>query len=77
MIGERKIMVITIEELLAFKAKYEEQIKELERYKAVIDDLIGYAEAKIVEGKKTEESVEIPVEEPVVETENMSSIVNY
>ena len=70
-------MVITIEELLAFKAKYEEQIKELERYKAVIDDLIGYTEAKIVEEKKVEENVEIPVEEPVAEPENISSIVNY
>ena len=70
-------MVITIEELLAFKAKYEEQIKELERKKAVVDDLIGYAETKIVEEAKAEESVEIPVEEPVVEPENISSIVNY
>ena len=61
-------MVITIEELLAFKSQYNEGIKELERKMAVVDDLIVYAQAK---------SVEEVAEEVIEETELTEPTTNY
>lgn len=58
-------MFLTIEELYAFKEKYESEIKELERKKAVVDEFILFAEAK--ETVKSEEEVETETE--VEETE--------
>ena len=39
-------MGLTIEELYAFKENYQNQIEELERKKAVVDEFILFAEAK-------------------------------
>ena len=39
-------MGLTIEELYSFKEKYENEIKELERKKSVVDEFILFAEAK-------------------------------
>lgn len=60
-------MYVTIDELLAFKAQYDEQIAELERKKAVVEELIAFAETKVVD--KCEEVVE-EVESAEVETAN-------
>ena len=57
-------MFLTIEELYAFKAKYEEQIAELNRKKAVVDEFIAFAEAKA----PVEEVVEVQEE---TETEDV------
>ena len=51
-------MFLTIEELYAFKEKYESEIKELERKKAVVDEFIAYAETKEVVKSDEEETVE-------------------
>lgn len=59
-------MFLTIEELYAFKEKYESEIKELERKKAVVDEFIIFAEAK--ETVKSEEE-EVETETEVEETE--------
>lgn len=66
-------MYVTIDELLAFKAQYDEQIAELERKKAVVEELIAFAETKVVD--KCEEVVEETevveeVESAEVETAN-------
>ena len=69
-------MFLTIEEMYAFKAKYEEQIAELNRKKAVVDEFISSAEAKEVfksdeEETATEEEIETDgenAEETVTET---------
>ena len=69
-------MFLTIEELYAFKEKYESEIKELERKKAVVDEFIAYAETKEVvksdeEETATEEEIETDgenAEETVTET---------
>jgi hypothetical protein len=63
-------MFLTIEELYAFKEKYESEIKELERKKSVVDEFIAFAEAKEVV-KSDEELVEETIEtEEIVATEN-------
>jgi hypothetical protein len=61
-------MYITIDELYEMKNKYSKEILELEMKKAVIDDLIAFAEAKEV---ATEEDKEESVEdvEPEAESE--------
>lgn len=64
-------MFLTIEELYAFKEKYESEIKELERKKAVVDEFIAFAEAKEVAKSDEEELVEETIEtEEIVATEN-------
>jgi hypothetical protein len=64
-------MFLTIEELYAFKEKYESEIKELERKKAVVDEFIAFAEAKEVVKSDEEELVEETIEtEEIVATEN-------
>lgn len=64
--------MLTIEEMYAFKAKYEAEIAELERKKAVVDEFIAFAEAKELAKSEeteteTETEVEVKVEEPVAE----------
>lgn len=49
-------MFLTIEEMYAFKEKYENEISELIRKKAVVDEFIAFAEAK--ETVKSEEETE-------------------
>ena len=62
-------MFLTIEELYAFKARYEEEISEINRKKAVVDELIAFAEAKKLD--KSEEEVETETEvEETAETES-------
>ncbi len=54
-------MFLTIEEMYAFKEKYESEIAELERKKSVVDEFIAFAEAKEVvksEGEIATEEVE-------------------
>lgn len=50
-------MFLTIEEMYAFRAKYLEEIAELEAKVAVVSDFIAFAENKTVE-EKPEEVVE-------------------
>ena len=61
-------MFLTIEELIAFKEKYEEEIKELSRKKEVVEDLIQFAKAKEVQ-KTQEESFHETYEEKYDDTE--------
>ena len=62
-------MFLTIEELYAFKARYEEEISEINRKKAVVDEFIAFAEAKQLD--KSEEEVETETEvEETAETES-------
>lgn len=49
-------MFLTIEELYAFKNKYEEEIAELQRKKSVVDEFIAFAESK--ENVKSDEETE-------------------
>lgn len=64
-------MFLTIEELYAFKEKYESEIKELERKKSVVDEFIAFAETKEVVKSDEEELVEETIEtEEIVATEN-------
>lgn len=58
-------MFLTIEELYAFKNKYEEEIAELQRKKSVVDEFIAFAESK--ENVKSDEETE-EVEETAEET---------
>jgi hypothetical protein len=58
-------MFLTIEELCAFKSKYEEEIAELQRKKSVVDEFIAFAESK--ENVKSDEETE-EVEETAEET---------
>lgn len=61
-------MGLTIEELYAFKAKYEAEMAELGRKKAVVDEFIEFAEAKVsAKREETETETETEVEEPVAE----------
>lgn len=62
-------MFLTIEELYTFKTKYEIEIEELQRKKAVVDEFIAFAEAKEV--AKSEEV------ESDVETEETAETTNY
>ena len=56
-------MFLTIEELYAFKEKYEAEIAELNRKKAVVDELIAFAEAKeLVKSDEEETAIEEEVE---------------
>lgn len=66
-------MFLTIEEMYAFKAKYEEQIAELNRKKAVVDEFIAFAEAKeVAKSEEVDETEEVEndgeLEETVAET---------
>ena len=69
-------MFLTIEELYAFKEKYEAEIAELNRKKAVVDEFIAFAETKEVakseEVDETNEEVESDgeLEEETVTTTN-------
>lgn len=65
-------MFLTIEELYAFKEKYESEIKELERKKSVVDEFIAFAEAKEVVKSDEEELVE-----ETIETEEIVAAENY
>lgn len=66
-------MFLTIEEMYAFKAKYEEQIAELNRKKAVVDEFIAFAEAKEV--VKSDEEEETAIEEVETDGENAEETV--
>ena len=65
-------MFLTIEELYAFKEKYEEQIAELNRKKAVVDEFIAFAEAKEVVKSEEEETA---IEEVETDGENAEETV--
>ena len=65
-------MFLTIEEMYAFKAKYEEQIAELNRKKAVVDEFIAFAEAKEVVKSEEEETA---IEEVETDGENAEETV--
>lgn len=39
-------MIMTVEEMYEFKARYEKEIEELKRKKAVVDEFIAFTEAK-------------------------------
>lgn len=68
-------MFLTIEEMYEFKAKYEQEISELERKKAVVDEFIAFAEAKeVVKSKDCETDEEVETENQVEETE---TVANY
>lgn len=66
-------MFLTIEEMYAFKEKYENEISELIRKKAVVDEFIAFAEAK--ETVKSEEENEI--EETEAETDTVDNATIY
>lgn len=68
-------MFLTIEELYAFKEKYEAEIAELNRKKAVVDEFIAFAEAKEV--VKSEEETAIEEVETDGETEETAETTNY
>lgn len=64
-------MGLTIEELYAFKEKYEEQIEELQRKKAVVDEFISFAASKeVVKSEEVETFQEETATEEVVEETN-------
>lgn len=68
-------MFLTIEEMYEFKAKYEQEISELERKKAVVDEFIAFAEAKeVVKIEDCETDEEVETENQVEETE---TVANY
>lgn len=68
-------MFLTIEEMYEFKAKYEQEISELERKKAVVDEFIAFAEAKeVVKSEDCETDEEVETENQVEETE---TVANY
>lgn len=69
-------MFLTIEELYAFKEKYEAEIAELNRKKAVVDEFIAFAEAKEVV-KSEEEETAIEEVETDGETEETAETTNY
>ena len=69
-------MFLTIEELYAFKEKYEAEIAELNRKKAVVDEFIDFAEAKEVV-KSEEEETAIEEVETDGETEETAETTNY
>ena len=69
-------MFLTIEELYAFKEKYEAEIAELNRKKAVVDEFIAFAEAKGV-SKSEEEETAIEEVETDGETEETAETTNY
>lgn len=71
-------MFLTIEEMYAFKAKYEVEIAELERKKAVVDEFIAFAEAKEVDKSEDCETTEEVETESEVETEEETVVAtNY
>lgn len=61
-------MYITIEEMYELKNKYSKEILELEMKKAVVDDLIAFAEAKEPCKSDEEEVEEIEEVETAEET---------
>ena len=69
-------MFLTIEELYAFKEKYEAEIAELNRKKAVVDEFIAFAEAKEVV-KSEEEETAIEEVETDGETEETVTATDY
>ena len=69
-------MFLTIDELYAFKEKYEAEIAELNRKKAVVDEFIAFAEAKEVV-KSEEEETAIEEVETDGETEETAETTNY
>lgn len=70
-------MFLTIDELYAFKEKYEAEIAELNRKKAVVDELIAFAEAKeLVKSDEEETAIEEEVETDG-ETEETVTATNY
>ena len=70
-------MFLTIEELYAFKEKYEAEIAELNRKKAVVDELIVFASSKeVVKSDEEETAIEEEVETDG-ETEETVETTNY
>ena len=70
-------MFLTIEELYAFKEKYEAEISELNRKKAVVDELIVFASSKeVVKSDEEETAIEEEVETDG-ETEETVETTNY
>lgn len=68
-------MFLTIEEMYAFKEKYEAEITELERKKAVVDEFIAFAEAKeLVKSEDFETDEEVDAKSKNEETE---TVANY
>lgn len=63
-------MVLTIEELYAFKEKYATEIEELNRKMAVVDEFIAFAEAKapVEEVVEVQEETETANEDVELET---------
>lgn len=71
-------MFLTIEELYAFKEKYEEEIAELQRKKSVVDEFIAFAEAKEVDkSEEVDETVEEEVETDGETEEETVTGTNY
>lgn len=68
-------MFLTIEELRAFNEKYEQEIAELQRKKAVVDEFIAFAETK--ECVKSEEIETVEEVEVDSATEETNTIENY
>lgn len=71
-------MFLTIEEMYAFKAKYEEQIAELNRKKAVVDEFIAFAEAKeVVKSDEEETATEEEIETDGENAEETVTATNF
>lgn len=68
-------MYMTIEEMYAFKNKYEQEILELQRKKAVVDEFIAFAEAK--ECDKSDEQIQSEDAETDYEQQENSETENY
>ena len=70
-------MFLTIEELYAFKEKYEAEISELNRKKAVVDELIVFASSKeVVKSDEEETAIEEVETDGELEEETVTT-TNY
>jgi hypothetical protein len=71
-------MQLSTTECADFKAKYEEQIAELNRKKAVVDEFIAFAEAKeVVKSDEEETAVEEEIETDGENAEETVTETNY